>query len=345
MTKKGLLTSLLFVSAFILRGQDAHFSQFTGATMNLSPAAVGMMEDNARINLQYRNQWSAVLGKDAAFKTLSATYEKRKNLKSTDFFGWGVGLFSDKAGALQHDELKGSIAYARKMAGKGTTAHYLVGGGSLGFFRKSINLDGREWSAQHDGNGGYDPTRSGGTVGTNRRWLFDVSMGLGWYSTFGKNNHIMGGFALQHLNQPEVSFDNAVFQNLYIRKTYHVATEFQVARFCNVTASGLMMQQGPSTEFMYGGSLKLILREPNRASAQLGAWLRTVNKLEGGTLNDAWVVLARFDWEQYGLGFSYDINTSLLKQINNANSSIELLLTYRFGAKYDQVRIITPRFL
>lgn len=342
---KYLLTTFLLLGAWILRGQDAHFSQFTNATMHLSPAAVGMMEDKARINLQYRNQWAAVLGKDAAFKTISATFEKRKDMKSTDFFGWGVGVWSDKAGALQHDEVKASIGYARKMAGTGNRAHYLVGGGSVGFFKKSINLADREWISQHDGNGGYDPTRQGGAVLSNKRWLFDVSMGLGWYSTFGKNTHIMGGFALQHLNRPEVSFDNAAFQSLYIKKTFHLAGEFQVARFFSVAPSVLMMQQGPSTEYMAGAALKLIVRDQNRASVQLGGWLRTVNKLDGGTLNDAWVLLARLDWERYGLGFSYDVNTSLLKEINNSNHSIELLLTYRFGGNYNQARVITPRFL
>ena len=343
--KNYLLTTVLLMVVWILRGQDMHYSQFINATMHLSPAAVGMMEEKARINLQYRNQWASILGKDAAFKTLSATYEKRKNMKSTDFFGWGLGVWSDKAGALQHDELKGSISYARKMGGKGNRAHYLVGGGSVGFFKKSINLADREWISQHDGNGGYDPTLLGGSVLTNRRWLFDVSMGLGWYSTFGKNNHFMGGFALQHLNRPEVSFDNAHFRNLYIRKTFHLAGEFQMARFFSIVPSALMMQQGPSTEYMLGGALKLIVRDQNRVSTQLGAWLRTVNKLGGGTLNDAWIVLARLDWERYGLGFSYDINTSLLKEINNANHSIEVLMTYRFGSTPMPSRVITPRFL
>ncbi len=340
-----LLTTMLVMSIWILRGQDMHFSQFTTSTMHLSPAAVGMMEDRARLNLQYRNQWAAILGKDASFKTLALTYERRKDLKSTDFFGWGVGIWSDKAGALQHDEAKAAISYARKMAGKGDVVHYLLGGGQVGLFQKKINLDGREWVNQYDGNGGYDPSRQGGTVLTNRSWSFDASMGLGWYSTFGNNNHIMGGFALQHLNRPAISFDNSLFQNLYIRRTFHLAGEFQMARFFNVAPSAMMMQQGPSTEYMVGGAVKVILREPNRASMQLGAWLRTVNKLEGSSLNDAWVLTARFDWEHYGLGFSYDVNTSLLKEINNANHSIELLLTYKFGKIEDQARVITPRFL
>ena len=340
-----LLTTLFLMGAWILRGQDMHFSQFTTSTMHLNPAAVGMMEDNSRINLQYRNQWAAILGKDAAFKTLAMTFEKRKDLKSTDFLGWGVGVWSDKAGALQHDEGKAAISYARKMAGKGDVAHYLVGGGQVALFKKSINLDGREWVNQYDGNGGYDPSRQGGTVLTNRSWSFDASMGLGWYATFGKYSHIMGGFALQHLNRPAVSFDNSIFQNLYIRRTYHLAGDFRLARFFNVAPSVMMMQQGPSIEYMVGGAVKMILREPNRASMSLGAWLRTVNKLEGSSMNDAWVLTVRFDWERYGLGFSYDVNSSLLKQINNANHSIELLLTYKFGKIDDQARIITPRFL
>ncbi len=340
-----LLTTVFVMGAWVLRGQDMHFSQFSGSTMHLSPAAVGMMEDRRRLNLQYRNQWGTILGKDDAFKTMALTYEERKDLRSTDFFGWGVGIWSDKAGGLQHDEGKASIAYARKMAGKGNVGHYLVGGGQAGLFKKSINLDDREWVNQHDGNGGFDPTRAGGTVLSNRQWKFDASMGLGWYSTFGNNNHIMGGFALQHLNRPEVSFDNSLFQNLYVKKTYHLAGEFQLARFFNVAPSLLMMQQGASTEYMMGGSVKMILREPNRASMQLGAWLRTVNKLEGASLNDALVITARFDWEHYGLGFSYDVNTSLLNETNNANHSVELLLSYKFGKIDTQARIIAPRFL
>jgi type IX secretion system PorP/SprF family membrane protein len=346
--KRILLIIFLLLGVWLLRGQDAHFSQFTNATMHLSPAAVGMMEDKARLNLHYRNQWAAILGKDAAFKTISATYEKRKDMKSTDFFGWGVGLWSDKAGALQHDEVKGALSYARKMAGSGNKAHYLVGGASVGFFKKSINLSEREWISQHDGNGGFDPSRLAGDIATNKRWLFDVSMGLGWYSTWGrdKQNHLMGGFALQHLNRPEVSFDNSKFQSLYIKKTFHLAGDFQMARFFSVMPSVIMMQQGPSTEYMLGASLKTIFREPNRASLQLGGWLRIVNKLEGGTLNDAWVLLGRLDWERYGLGFSYDINTSLLREINASNHSIEVMLTYRFtNTNYTRAQIITPRFL
>jgi type IX secretion system PorP/SprF family membrane protein len=325
-----------------------HFSQFTNATMHLSPAAVGMMDDKARINLQYRSQWAPLLGSNGAYKTLAATFEKRQNVKSTDFFGWGIGIWTDKSGsALRHDEAKASIAYARKMGGGNRQAHFLVGGFQLGVFQKAIDLNGREWISQHDGNGNHDPSRLGGTVSAYSRVAADISMGLGWYSTFGRyNNSIMGGFALQHLNRPEVSVDNSSFQNLYIRTTYHLAADIRLARFFNVTPSAMMMQQGPSREIMVGSGIKAVLREPNRASVQLGAWLRVVNQLEGGTLNDAWVLLARFDWKQYGIGFSYDINTSLLREFNSSNHSIELLLTYRFtNAEYDQQRVITPRFL
>jgi type IX secretion system PorP/SprF family membrane protein len=362
--KAYLPTLLLLVSSIFTRlwGQDLHYSQFTAATMHLSPAAVGMMDEKARINLQYRSQWSPLLGNSNAFKTIAASYEKRKNVKSkgnnkaedmvgysNDFFGYGISLMSDNAASLRHEEIKGALSYARKMGGNDAKrrVHYLVGGGQLGFFRKSLNVTNGEWVNQHDGNGYHDPSRLAGTVELKQRYLFDVSMGLGWFSKLGTNTSVMGGVALHHLNRPEVAFDRkrSIYQNINMRTTYHAAGEVQVARFFTLNPSVMWMTQGAARELMAGGTIKMILREPNRASCQAGMWLRNVNRLESGSMNDAFVGFARIDWLNFGLGFSYDFSTSLLREFNASNNSIELLLSYRFGIQHELPKMITPRFL
>ena len=63
-----------------------------------------------------------------------------------------------------------------------------------------------------------------------------------------------------------------------------------------------------------GNSFKFLLGNSRRyhQAFQLGAWARVANKLETGKLVDAFILSTRFDYEQFTIGFSYDINTSSL---------------------------------
>ena len=325
--------------------QDTHFSQFTSATMKLNPAAIGMMTEAGRFNLQYRNQWASLLGSGNSYKTIAATFERRKDFKSTDFFGFGVGVWSDRAGAaLRTDEITGGFSYARKFFGKEDAAHYLTGGAEVGERRVSLDLSDREWISQHDGNGGFDPSKYGGTVAFSPNYATDISMGLGWYSNFGKNKIIMAGFALHHLNNPTYTVDNARFQTLQTRRTAHLAVEYPIRRNVTLLPSVLWMTQGPATELTYGAKLKFIIIEPNSAFVQVGAFIRKVNSLETGSLSDAIIFFGRLDWKNYGLGASYDINGTTLRDINPNFETVELTLSYRFGEVYDRPHVVTPRF-
>ena len=58
---------------------------------------------------------------------------------------------------------------------------------------------------------------------------------------------------------------------------------------------------------------------------------------------DALIVSTRFDFNQFGLGFSYDINTSSLKDATNGNGSFEFSLIYNICGPEDR-GVYCPKF-
>jgi hypothetical protein len=53
------------------------------------------------------------------------------------------------------------------------------------------------------------------------------------------------------------------------------------------------------------------------------------NRLSDGKLLDAVIASTRFDYEQFTIGFSYDINTSSLNPATNGNGAFEFSLVYK----------------
>ncbi|HHB79921.1 MAG TPA: type IX secretion system membrane protein PorP/SprF, partial [Saprospiraceae bacterium] len=51
-----------------LWAQDAHFSQFAAAPLEINPAMSGIFNGKFKANLNYRSQWGSIIGSDA-FKT------------------------------------------------------------------------------------------------------------------------------------------------------------------------------------------------------------------------------------------------------------------------------------
>ncbi|MCB0688495.1 MAG: type IX secretion system membrane protein PorP/SprF, partial [Saprospiraceae bacterium] len=71
---------------------------------------------------------------------------------------------------------------------------------------------------------------------------------------------------------------------------------------------------------------------------QIGAWMRLVNNYLAATdANstsksslgaDAIILSTRFEYQNFGIGFSYDWNVSDLKSASNGNGAFELSLVY-----------------
>ena len=136
------------------------------------------------------------------------------------------------------------------------------------------------------------------------------------------------GGAFSHLNRANQSFDTGQDVPLYSKFTVHAGGEFMGGRKIGFVPGAVAFFQGPSFELNVGTSLKFLLSEGRRndnQSFQIGVWTRLANRVNGllaidpdltnppqtvdtgvSIWTDAIIVSTRFDYNNFGLGFSYD---------------------------------------
>lgn len=330
-TLRFVIAGVLAIVAMAAQAQDIHFSQFYMSPLNLNPAMTGVMNCNHRVTANYRNQWASIL-KQNAYNTYSASYDQKIPTGRYDYFGVGGTLWGDKAGASEFATLQARLSgsYAKKMGGYRRKAHYLVVGGDLGISQRSINSQALQWPSQHNGNGGFNENLPGDVIPDPNFFFLDMSAGLLWFSVFDENNNFYIGSSFSHLNRANVSFGD---QNipLYGKITFHAGGEFEVAQRVSMLPGVVTFFQGPSFQVNVGNSFKFLLGNSRRyhQAFQLGAWARVSNRLNQGKLMDAIILSTRFDYEQFTLGFSYDVNTSSLRTATNGNGAFEFSLLYK----------------
>jgi type IX secretion system PorP/SprF family membrane protein len=241
-------------------------------------------------------------------------------------------LWGDKAGASQFATLQARVSgsYAKKMGGYRKKAHYLVLGADLGVSNRSINSANLQWPSQNNGKGGFEPTLPGEVIQDPSFWFVDMSAGALWFSVLDEYNNFYFGGAFSHLNRANQSFDRANIP-LYSKFTFHAGGEFMTAQRFGLVPGVVTFFQGPSWQANFGNSFKFLLGNSRRYSQafQIGAWARLANRLASGKLMDAVILSTRFDYEQFTIGFSYDINTSSLYTASNGNGSFEFSMVYK----------------
>ena len=337
---------LLVLSSLALNAQDIHFTQFYMSPLNLNPALTGVMNCKTRLVANYRNQWAAALAANA-YNTYSVSYDQKIPVGREDYFGIGGSLWGDVAGESRFGTTQGrvSFSYSKKMAGYRKKASYLVIGADAALTSRSISNADLRWPSQIT-TGGFDrtlPNNEPNFVDTDFLYA-DIAAGLLWFSVIDDNTNWYVGAALHHLNRPNVSFLGDEV-NLYSRYTLHAGLQFEIARKISMLPFGVYMAQGPHRSLNAGTNFRFAMG-PSRTvnqSFEVGAWYRVGNKVEGGLHSDAVILSSRFNYEQFGIGFSYDINVSGLRQAAPANGAFEFSLIYNICGPESR-GVYCPRF-
>jgi|TARA_B110000879_G_scaffold180046_1_gene236389 type IX secretion system PorP/SprF family membrane protein len=342
-----LVCTFIVLAGFTsVKAQDIHFSQFYMSPLNLNPAMTGVMNCKTRFVANYRNQWASVL-KANAYNTYSASYDQKVPVGREDYFGIGGSLWGDVAGESRFGTTQGrlSLSYSKKMAGYRKKSSYLVIGVDGGMTQRRISDKDLRWPSQITTNG-FDPQLLPNEAGfTDFDFLFaDLGAGLLWFSVIDKNTNYYLGAALHHLNQPDVSFLGSV-ESLYTKVTLHGGAQFEIQPKISLLPYIVYMAQGQHRELNGGASVRFALG-PSRLSNQswqLGAWYRLGSKDEGGIHSDAVILSSRFDYENFGIGFSYDVNISKLSSAGSANGAFEFSLQYLICGPENR-GVYCPRF-
>jgi len=344
-TKLFILAVGLMMATSVV-GQDIHFSQFYMSPLNLNPAMTGVNNCKTRMVANYRNQWASAIGSNA-YNTYSVSYDQKMPIGREDYFGVGGSLWGDVAGESRFGTTQArlSASYSKKMAGYRKKASYLVIGADAALTQRSIDDTDLRWPSQIDPDSGFDPLLASGENLTDFDFIYpDISAGLLWFSVIDEKTNWYLGAALHHLNQPNVSFyDSPV--SLYSRVTLHGGAQFPISERMTLLPFAIYMSQGPHRQLNAGASVRFAMGPSRltRQSWQLGTYYRVGNKVEGGLHSDAVILSSRFNYDQFSIGLSYDLNISDLSAAGSANGAFEFSLKYEICGPESR-GVYCPRF-
>ncbi|CAN5881619.1 hypothetical protein BH11BAC7_BH11BAC7_20980 [soil metagenome] len=340
---KNFLLTLLLSVAVCMSGyaQDLHFSQYTSAPMLLNPALTASWKDFA-LTIQQKQQWQSVNAfstSGLAFEIKASRFNWEKNDKRPSSYkkklmkglAFGINVYSDKAGdaSMRTNNVNLGIAYHARLNELNALSAGIIGG----IIQSSVAIDKLRWNNQY-GAAGYDPTIFSNENMVGSRIYPDFGTGVVW--TYGKvartissdnqtNAHV--GISVMHVNRPNQSFLGGE-DRMHMRYTFHGAGEFGLTNSnLSLCPSFAFMRQGKQKEMTLGMVFKFAMKESSRvtgfikeSSVLFGCYYRS---------KDAVAPYFGFEFSNYSLGFSYDVNISGLKAATKSVGGIEV--TFRLA--------------
>lgn len=334
-----IIIILLLIASFSnLKAQDIHFSQYMAQPLVLNPALTGMNECDYRVGAIFRTQWFTV-SQGNTYRTISAFADMAvyKPYKGSSFLGAGISLFSDQAGDLNYSTNKVDLSLAYHIILDRNTKQSFSMGLQGGFAMRTIDRTKAIFS--------YDPTTGEPSI-TNSEplkveplYYGDISAGFLWSIAPSHNSSYHLGFAIQHLNQPNISglYTRNDNEKKYMKFTGHFGSLIPISDRISVMPGFLLLKQGPSFEATISNYIKYNVSDiPNNKTAfYIGTMYRVL---------DAFIVAARADVKGFSINFSYDINVSKLTPSTKANGGPELSISYTGCIERNNKQTYCPHF-
>lgn len=331
---------LMFVAVTGIKAQDFHLAQYDVASLYLNPALTGMYanEDDAhyKVYVDSRSQWRA-LGMKPFFTTYLG-FDMPYKVQDKKI-GLGAYFINNRTGPGNFNTTGFMVSGAYDILNtKAYTEHLLTTGLQLGLFYKSFNSDRLNYDIQYspstDG-GAFDQSITSGEDEANRLSItkFDANFGLFYkYVDMLENYHPFVGFSMSHLSMPNESFVGER-KRLPIKFMVNGGCDFKVNKEIELTPRFLYMYQAKANEINAGiiGTYQIT---ENETKALLGFDYRH---------KDAVIIHAGIKIDSYSLRFSYDINTSYLKNYTRSRGAWELTLVVT-GFKGKPVFKTVPKF-
>jgi type IX secretion system PorP/SprF family membrane protein len=318
------LTFLLLTCSVF--AQDYHYSQQYAIPMMLNPSMTGYSSCDARVSLQYRNQWASV---SDAFQTTSAAYEHKtfqNNQIVNGFAGVGLTLFNDQSGSGYLRQTSAALSGAYHFF-LNDDNQFISIGGQFGVGQQAVKGP-FTYDAQFDGQTFSYALPSGEAALSANKLYFDGAAGISYTLMTSAMVLNLGG-ALFHLSEPDVSLVEGEINLLPRRAVLHGNIEFPVNQ--DISIIGRMVYQHQSNFNMtnMGGFIKF-----NLSAGRQPVFRTNDSFIYGGLMyrwDDAAVAIMKFQFGQVAIGASYDFTTSEFTAASRAQGGFELVLNYNFG--------------
>lgn len=312
---------LLVFAALSAQAQDPNFSQFFASPLTLNPALTGKFDGVFRVAGNYRNQWPSFSN---AYTTETVSLDAgilKNRIPEFDQFGVGVMLFSDKAGeggALQNNFIALSTAYHKSLDENG---YNQLGLGFQGtFVNKRLDVTKVHFEDQLTSLGFTGVTSEVFSQQQVNLSYFDVNMGLLYNGSTDGNNNFYVGASMYHVNRPKESFQGGQYI-LDPRVTFQAGGKLPVGQYDAIHFSAIHSMQANAFNTVIGGAYMMNLNqdESTPTNLYLGTWIR---------FGDAIIPYVGFEFGEFHIGATYDVNVSSLKPGSNLRGGTEFSLVY-----------------
>lgn len=329
MKKINLIFPVVFLFCFSAQAQDIHFSQSSETPLLLNPAEAGLGHDLLAV-INFKDQWKSV---GAPYRTfnVSTDFSVLKK-KSGSHMGIGVNVFSDRAGDAGMGTTTGALHISGVIAAN--DKNLFSAGISGGFGQRSLQMQKLYWDNQYDGSQFNPALSSGEPANFSNHGYLDISAGGAWFygdghSTLSSNDArtINLGFAVHHLNKPLYSFYDDQSQHLPIKYIFHGQADIGIKNYSLILEpSYLIMIQGGHREITPGMIFKYV---PHEASKYTGR-VKASAFLLGGyfRMKDAVVIATGYEFSNWSVRMSYDVNISNLKTASQARGGFEMAISF-----------------
>lgn len=300
-------------------GQDPEFSQFYQNPLYLNPGFTGITPQQ-RVTFNHRLQWPNL---PQAFSTFAASYDIWVNELSS---GFGLLATTDKMGSAGWRTTNVDLLYSFKLQ---VNKNWMFSPGlSFGYGINGLDRSKLTMGDQLEYNNRPIDSSDPDLKALGNQQYFDFGAGFVLY-----NSVYWVGFAVDHLNEPNMSILNGVTR-LPQKYTVHGGARIPLtggmrtsSRLSYITPSFIYQSQGGITQFNFGVNYHI---DP----VFVGLWYRGKPWEETviATVNhDALILQLGMYLDKLTVGYSYDFNISPIATASGGAHEISLM--YEFNAK------------
>lgn len=337
------------VLAFLLApgvcfAQDIHFTQFYNSPFNVSPAKVGLFDGYVRVQGHFRNQWASV---PVGYKTAWTSVDKKFYSENEDqFFSGGLAFNYTQAGFsdLNHAEVQMLGSFTRRTSRR----TYASVGGILSFNHRAFRLSDLTFDNQFV-DGSFNPNLPTGesfpdlsnnfvnaALGFNFRYQTKDTFQL--VDRLEKRTKIDVGVGVYNIPQPDQSFLEDSRIPLPVRVSPYIFGTVKLTENWDAVGAFLVQFQTSYRELLYGAAFKFHAnRQPGKQLAfQAGMNFRSHD------FGESWSPTLEVHYNNWRVGFSYEVNTSPFQVATDRNSGPELSVRYLFKRVVNLPQKICP---
>lgn len=312
----------LLLIANSAKSQDINFSQFYELPLLRNPALAGIFAGDIRATSAFRSQWQSVT---VPYRTVALGLEYKKSMgrNSNDFITIGFQATDDIAGdsKLSRIQLFPVINYHKSLNSEKDT--YLSAGIMGGPVMQRFDPSKLSFDDQFV-NGAYSATNPTKQVFTNTGFTYwDAAVGLNFSSVAGENTRYYIGAGLFHFTKPKIAFQQQYDIVLNPKWVVNAGVSVPTNDVNKIIVYADYFMQGGSRQIQGGLLLShdfISNNENQKIAFSGGVFYR---------LKDALMPVIKLDYNQFGIGFTYDVNVSKLKTASQFRGAYELTLSYK----------------